>query len=200
MRVRICLSVLILLLFGARSQAQTEYFPHGVFGDNPRVDHTISDMYSSSLRALDEPSFLALSKTQKNQSYRFLYLRAFHYPLAIRIDFEADGTSRITTKTMTGIDSDPDHHPLVQSETSPLTKQQTSRFSEEIERQKFWQLAAMDNSRRGLDGAEWIIEGAKDGNYHVVDRWSPENGPVRAISLFMLQELAKVKIPPNEMY
>lgn len=30
----------------------------------------------------------------------------------------------------------------------------------------------------GADGAQWIIERAKDGEYRMVDRWSPESsGP-----------------------
>ena len=28
----------------------------------------------------------------------------------------------------------------------------------------------------GVDGAQWIFEGVKDSTYHVVDRWSPDNG------------------------
>jgi len=26
----------------------------------------------------------------------------------------------------------------------------------------------------GVDGARWVLEGVKNGEYHVVDRWSPE--------------------------
>ena len=31
----------------------------------------------------------------------------------------------------------------------------------------------------GVDGAQWLVEGIKDGRYHLVDRWSPTDGPVR---------------------
>ena len=53
---------------------------------------------------------------------------------------------------------------------------------------------------RGVDGAQWIIEGVRNGTYHVVDRWSPREGQVRALGLFMVTELAKMKFAADELY
>ena len=49
----------------------------------------------------------------------------------------------------------------------------------------------------GLDGAQWIIEGLLNGNYHIVDRWSPEEGSIRAIGLHFLK-LSDLKV--DEIY
>jgi hypothetical protein len=92
----------------------------------------------------------------------------------------------------------PNH--LVQNDTSALTKEQTDWFLGKIHENKFWELAPLDKSRLGADGAQWIIEGVKDGNYRIVDRWSPDDGPVRVMGLLMLKELAKVKIPRKEAH
>jgi hypothetical protein len=89
---------------------------------------------------------------------------------------------------------------LVQNDTSALTKEQTDWFLGKIQENKFWELAPLDKSRLGADGAQWIIEGVKNGNYRIVDRWSPDDGPVRVTGLLMLKELAKVKIPGKETY
>jgi hypothetical protein len=179
--------------------AQSRYFPSGSLDDSPRGDQFVYEWYSKQLKALDEPSLWALSKTQKEQSYRFLWLRTFHHPIAIRVDLNADGTSRLTTKMASGAGGyDPGH--LLQNDTSILTKEHTDLFLGKIQENKFWELAPLDKSRMGLDGAEWIIEGVKDGNYRVVDRWSPDEGPVRVIGLYMLKELAKVKILAKETY
>jgi hypothetical protein len=35
--------------------------------------------------------------------------------------------------------------------------------------------------RFGFDGAGWTIEAHKDGAYHYVARWSPEDGPIQEI-------------------
>ena len=44
-----------------------------------------------------------------------------------------------------------------------------------------------EDSRLGNDGAQWILEGMKDGRYHVVDRWSPDGGDYRAACLHLLK-------------
>jgi hypothetical protein len=81
-----------------------------------------------------------------------------------------------------------------------LTREQTDRFWGKIEESGFWSISTFEKSRNGKDGARWIIEGAKNGDYHFVDRWSPDDGPVPVIGLLMLKSLAKVKIPAKETY
>jgi len=118
--------------------------------------------------------------------------------VAIRIDVNTDGTSQLTTKMTSGAGGyDPGH--LVQNSKSLLTKEQTSFLLEKIKEHQFWKLASA-REPGGADGAEWILEGVKNGMYHVVDRWSPQGGPVRGIGLIMLNELAKLKIPGKELY
>jgi len=178
--------------------AQTPYFPPGSLSDIPRNDEFLSQWYSAQLKALDEPSLWALSKSQKGQSYRFLWLRTFHHPIAIRIDIKADGSAQLTTKMTSGAGGFKPGR-LMKNITSGLTKEQTDRFLNKIKQHGFWELAA-HREPAGLDGAEWIIEGVKDGNYRIVNRWSPKGGPVRVLGLFMLNGLAKLKIPPDEIY
>src|SRR5260370_1210391 len=66
---------------------------------------------------------------------------------------------------------------------------------------EFWTLRGKDSSQaRGPDGSEWVIEGIKDGHYHVANRWSPENGAVRSLGLAFVLDLANLKIPSKEIY
>jgi hypothetical protein len=173
--------------------AQTKYFPPGAH------DQSVSDWYSKQLQALEEPSLWELSKTQGSQSYRFLWLRTFHHPVAIRLDINADGTSRLTTKMTSGAGG---YGPgkLTQNDVTTMTKERTDWFLEQIERNSFWTLASRDETRFGKDGAQWIVEGVKNGNYHIVDRWSPKDGEVRAIGLAMIKELAKLDVAPKQVY
>ena len=120
-------------------------------------------------------------------------------PRGIRIDVQADGSARLTTKMTNGTGGFKPGN-LVQNDTSTLTREQAELFLRKIEEHKFWNLEAVDKSNGGMDGAEWIIEGVKDGSYHIVNRWSPEEGPIRAIGLFMLQNIATLRIPRNETY
>jgi len=111
----------------------------------------------------------------------------------------ADGSSRLTTKLMSGTGGYAPGHP-VQNKISTLTKEETTRFLEKIDGYEFWTLPAFDASRIGLDGAHWVIEGVKNGTYRVVARWSPRDGSVRAIGLFMLNDLAELNPPSKETY
>jgi hypothetical protein len=81
-----------------------------------------------------------------------------------------------------------------------------------IERLNFWTLSPFENPPSEIgpngermvtvqfDGAQWIVEGVKGGTYHVVDRWTPKNGPVREIGLMMLEDLAKMELSAKEVY
>jgi hypothetical protein len=109
-----------------------------------------------------------------------------------------DGTSSLTTKVASGAAG---YNPgrLVQKRTLLLTTEQTNRFLDQIDADNFWKLPSVQQDR-GPDGARWIIEGVRNGTYHIVDRWSPQKGEIRALGLFMLTELAKMKLPVNEVY
>jgi hypothetical protein len=118
--------------------------------------------------------------------------------VAIRIDVNADGTSQLISKMTSGAGG---YEPgqLVLNSKTLLTKVQTDSFLGKIKEHQFWQLAAK-REPGGLDGAQWILEGVKEGKYHIVDRWSPTDGPVRAIGLLMLNEFTNLKVPKKEIY
>src|SRR5262249_10845266 len=111
----------------------------------------------------------------------------------------ADGTARLTTKMTSGAGG---YAPgkLIQNDAWTLTKEQTDWFLELIEKNSFWKLPAKDETRMGCDGAQWIVEGVKNGKYHLVDRWTPENGEVRAIGMAMIEKLAKLRVDSQEIY
>jgi hypothetical protein len=180
---------------------QVKYFPAGVLSNNKRGDQFKSEWYSKQLQALEEPSLWELSKgpTPVKESYRFLWLRTFHQPVAIRVDMVENGTARLTVKMANGAGG---YAPgkLIQNETLTLTKERTDRFLTLIEKNAFWKLPTLEESKMGCDGAQWVIEGVKGGTYHLVDRWSPDDGEVRAIGLSMINDLAKLKIPAKELY
>ena len=196
--MRPVLVLTVLGLLGTTSPAQVKYFPNGVFSADRRADEFTLKWYGGQLAALQEPSLWELSKTQQTQSYRFLWLRTFHHPIAIRVDVNSDGTSQLTTKMTSGAGG---YAPgkLIKNVTVTLGKEQTDWFLGKIEQYKFWQLPSVQETT-GNDGAQWIVEGIKDRAYHVVDRWTPRDGDVRAIGLVFINDLAKLKIAPAELY
>jgi len=172
--------------------AQVNYFPPDFPAD------WYAEYLSDHLSGLEESSLWESSKTQRTQSYRFLWLRTWNNPIAIRIDVNVDGTSRLTTKMASG-QAGFGSGRLTQNKKLPLTQQQTDWFLERIEVHNFWKLPLRDNTFC-LDGAAWIIEGVRNGTYHIVERWSPISGGVRDLGLYMVSDLAKMKLAAEDVY
>jgi hypothetical protein len=180
--------------------AQEPYFPKGVLGNDPRSDAFVLNWYSKHLKALEEPSLLQLAKNPSSESYRFVWLRTFHHPVVIRIDIRADGIGELTTKVSNGAGG---YEPgkLIENTSRPLTRQQSEQLVATIKKVQFWELPPHESSETvGCDGSQWIIEGVKNGKYHVVDRWTPGKGAVHELGLLFVSGLANMRIPKDELY
>lgn len=193
--------IMVLLVAILSASAQHEFFPKYAFADDPGNDQFLSDWYSRELRILDEPSLLSLAKDASSESYRFLWLRTFHHPVVIRVDLRADATGILTTKVADGAAGFPHtaNH-LIENVSRPLSREDTQSLLGRIKKTDFWTLPSHVDDRRGTDGSEWIIEGVKNGKYHVISRWSPHAGGVRKLGLTFALGLAKMKIPTDEVY
>lgn len=191
--------VALLTVAASMASAQTSYFPPRSFDNDQRGDEFLSQWYSAALKALNEPSLWERSKSQKEESYRFLWLRSFHHPVAVRVDIKPDGSSEVTVKITSGAGGSAPGD-LTKNASTVLTKVQTDRFLSEVKKVGLWQIERRLRDQSGTDGAEWIIEGVRDQAYCVVTRWSPKNGPVRELGVFMLEQLAGLRIPARELY
>lgn len=178
--------------------SQDSYFPSGALSDYDRVDSFKARWYSDQLRALEEPSLLQEANRPSQQSYRFVWLRTFHHPVAVRLGIMSDGTGKLTVKIANGAGG---YKPgkLIENTTAALTQKQTDKFLEQVRDVGFWELPSFEKTS-GCDGAEWIIEGVKDGKYHVVDRWTPSKGPIRELGMTLAFDFAQLKIPKDELY
>ena len=194
------LFALVAGLLSASLPAQTPYFPEKTFGDDPRLDQFVSGWYSGQLKALKEPSLLELSKTPSTESYRFLWLRSFHHPIAIRVDMQANGSATLTTRIASGAGGYPPGKLILRLAPGILTKDEAQKLISHINASGFWQLPSYERDRAGNDGSEWVVEAAVHGKYHLVSEWSPKNGPIRDLGDMFLFELAKVNVPKNEIY
>jgi hypothetical protein len=182
---------------GQRPTSSVKYFPESSL--DLRRHHFKSDWYSVQLDALQEPSLYQMAKAPNAESYRFLWLRSFNHPIAVRLDPKPDGTSVLTTKVASGAGG---FRPGVLSENSSrlLTGEQTKMFLSKVTELGFWNAPNPVQDQRGTDGSQWIIEGVKDSHYHVVDRWSPTNGVARQLGLLLAFDLGKIAVPEKDIY
>lgn len=150
--------------------------------------------YQKQLDALKEPSFEDFRRADVPEAVRFVWLRTFHNPVAISVAVSADRSGALVLKVASGKGGyDPGR---LETDTSiKLTSDQIDMLRRTIESNKFWERTPPD--RAGFDGARWIIEVKRGGQYHFVDEWTPEDGPVRNLGQHLIELSGYV---PGEVY
>ncbi len=188
--LRLAWVVALSSLAGRLLPAQ-DYFPPGSLDKTPQGHELKAAWFSKQLKAMREPSLWELSKKDpKAEVYRFLWLRAADHPVAIRVVVRAGGSAWLNSRMTTGKGaSDPGH--ITRYSVSWLRKKLTQEFLDETVKVGFQSmptLSAQNDATAGMGGSEWIVEGIKDGQYHVVVRHSPDVAdPVREIGLLALK-------------
>lgn len=162
------------------------FFPPGLLGTEGNSDF-VTRWYSSHLIAMDEPSLWEASMAEEAEIYRFLWLPTFDHPVVVRVVLSGDRGSEIVVKLLSGQGGyEPGH--LIRADGHPLSPKEQAGVAELIETSGFWSLPVQAEAGLiGVDGEQWIVEGVRPDDYHVADRWSPENGPVRQIGEHLLR-------------
>ena len=181
----------------APSNDKQYYFPLRVIKDSEVIGFNTFEnrWFSAQLFAMKEP--VIYSDKSGNEIYRFTWLRSFHHPIAIRIE-KHDETYILTWKMCDGAGG---YKPgkLIVYKQEIIDKANWNEFKSRIDKMDFWNLKT-NRKILGSDGAEWILEGKKDSNYHVVDRWS-EGGPAEYYRCCKyLLSLTKIDIPKKDIY
>jgi hypothetical protein len=157
------------------------YFARGALRpENPNLDRFIRDWFSKQLAAMDEPS---ISCGKPGDVYRFTWLRTFHHPVAIRIAAQGDNTILYAVE----LDGKGGYAPgkvlrRIERIVSPTEFEDLKIL---FSSSQFTSISTTED-RAGFDGAEWILEQSDEAGYHLVVRWSPENGTVRDIGNLFL--------------
>jgi len=188
---------------------QFYFFPKGIFNAPQPInkdfdqDKSIRDLYSKNLKSMKEPS-ISISEHEFESAYRFLWLRTFNHPIAVRIE-KLNGQIILYAVELSG-KGGYDPGVIKKSKKKELSHDDFNRLSEILKEIDFWN---MDNVLKILntdgtitlnaDGAQWILEGNSNGKYHVVDRWSPEAGKYKELCLYFLQ-IAGFKIKTDDIY
>lgn len=192
----------------------TQYFPSGVFDKSVKSLNGFNyRWYSGTLSALQEPSLFALRDDKSTQVYRFLWLPSFHLPISVRLTVNTDGSGSIVTRSVdshAGLLTKPasDTGKLIRDTTIVIDKAQTQAVLDKLQRAAFWSMPTEEEQqqpqasgpsaggrtfvRLEADGSRWIVEGVRGGEYHVVDRWSPDDSSYSQLCKYLFQ-LGKVE-------
>jgi hypothetical protein len=175
---------LIFLLAAVICRAQ-DYFPEAAFSERKDLHRLASSWYSSQLKALDEPPLFARRSYKNVECYRFTWLRTFHRPVVLRVDIKQSGDATFTIKVASGKGG---YEPgkLVREVRKPLAEPALTKLRSTVLDAKFFSLPTAGGDE-GLDGSRWIVEVVRGGRYHVVSRWTPQDGPVHQIGSQLIE-------------
>jgi len=199
--MRIALSIALLLtssqLMGQRrsapaSQSFCRSADSVFFRDTELADR--EDWYGKHLRAMHEPALCAMPGVEV---YRFLWLRTFHNPIAVRIQ-RSDDHYVLVGKELSGAGG---YEPgeLVRDTTIDLSSEQVVQLKRLIDQSGYWSMGA--DSSLGDDGAQWILEVVSNGRYRVVDRWTPGyNGKESSYRTLCLRMVALSGLTPDSTW
>lgn len=152
------------------------------FGLRPRpvLSGFEDEWYSEHLRAAGErPLSFAPGSPD---ALRFTWLRSFHAPTIVRVDWAPTGEATLTATMLSGAGG---YEPGEVAETVSR-----SLTPDEVQRVLALRRAALREPAVDcvsmLDGARWVVEAVRPDGYHFVSAQSPEKGPVRDLGMAML--------------
>jgi len=159
-----------------------EFFPANTLDPRPDLHAFKHRWYVSYLLAMQERPLHPPEPGQPSV-YRLLFLPTFRQPAVVRLT-EANGGWRAVCKRSDGLGGYSAGRLAGEAERG-LSRAEAKRFARLLDRVGFWGMPSSEDSA-GLDGSQAVMEGARAGHYHVVDRWSPHGTPYADLVEFLL--------------
>ena len=158
-----------------------------------KFDKSTIEWYSSYLFAMKEP--LLFNKKLNKEVYRFIWLRTYDKPVAIRI--EKGDTYKLFWKMLDGAGG---YKPeaLILEESKDISDKEWSEFTSLITKSDFFNLP-LGRDAMANDKSEWILEGNAMSKYHVTRQGAPTDGDFYNACNYLLQ-LTGLEIPADKKY
>ena len=145
------------------------YFPSPGQTAQCGVESSFAEAASLALARMREPMLYPPTALDAASGiYRLMCLPSFGSPYCVRVQ-RTEGTRIAVYKETNGTGGyDPGH--LARESTVELSVDQWQRFEEVLDKQYFWS-TPLRGLPGGLDGEEWIAEGARANAYRAIYRW-----------------------------
>lgn len=129
--------------------------------------------YREVLSTMHEPSLYEAVTQEGVHEYRLLWIHVWLKPIALRLVIDEQQRGTLTVKMLNaGYDSGLTLELSVDQEI-PIPDSAVAAFLDLLRDTSYWTMPVTGRNI-GLDGAHWVLEGVRDGEYHVVDRWGLE--------------------------
>jgi hypothetical protein len=179
------------------------YFPLGIIDSASTLPRFCwhAPYYSGVLYTMKEP--VIYTDTSHNEIYRFSWLRSHDHPVIIRIE-KQDCKYMLywkyySWKYYEDVWSNPEKCLMIVKQKE-VDENTWNEFKHLLTQVDFWNLATTKNDGLNLHGAQWILEGKKNSQYHVVDRWSPHKKSKYYQCCDFLIKLTDLRMPNRNKY
>jgi hypothetical protein len=166
MKAILLVSALCLTVISA--SAQDSYFPANTDTRVEGVTSFESEWYSNVLERMNEPRLPEVAKDVSADVNRVMILPTWGNPIVVRVEKHGELYSLHARRLDGQAGYDPSK--LVESKDVELNVDDSRTVGVLIQNLKFFALPT-DDSVRGFDGDQWIIEGVSHGKYHFAQRW-----------------------------
>jgi hypothetical protein len=130
-----------------------------------------------------EPSLSTLAERDRGAIvYRLHGLPTFHHSVCVRVETAGDGLRLHAT----ALDGKGGYEPgqIAIDRSLFLSIEQWKELERLVEKSSLWELPTRVDDG-GCDGDQLIVEGVREGKYHIVDRWEPDPD-FKALCRYML--------------
>ena len=150
-----------------------EFFPRGVLGVHliPACVPGTVGMREHTLLAGAGTSAVPIRRERAYLISRLLHLPTFSHPTVVRVSQPQGWKGRRASGSLM-VEAAECPGRLVFEAERDLFVGEAKRLNRLIERLGFWELPTFE-ACRGVDGTQCVVEAARPGGHHVVDRWSP---------------------------
>jgi hypothetical protein len=130
------------------------------------------------------------------QFYRVLIeTRPHNVPVVVRLSIEADGSGGVVAKIgqSPGFAGD-----LAMNRTATVSRKDIDDFLKRLGNSNFWTMPVLEpfDIHRSVEMGEasWMLEGEKEGSYHVVCRGTPRLASLRETAMYLVVHIGKVDL------
>jgi len=167
---------------GVAQETAQQCFPPGVFGQDAYKEH----WYASLLAAMREPSLFETARKGEITEYRLL-MGLNGRALSFRLELLVDGTGELAVARVILHSGKPDS--VLVKDRVPVSAERVHEFQTLLQKADFWKSDTEEKRgkvRYGMDGTQWVLEGVRNREYHVVDRLSPKDSDFARACIFLM--------------
>lgn len=159
-----------------------QYFPQGVFGQNTHKE----PRYGSFLAAMREPSLFKTARKGEITEYRLLLVLSDR-ALSFRLELVVDGSGKLAVARAICHAGKPNG--VVVKDRVQVSADHVREFLTLLQKADFWKSEteeARDKVGFEKDGLQWVLEGVRNREYHVVDRLSTKDNDFARVCIFLM--------------